>query len=313
MKEANLKILSGNSNKPLAEAIAKAAGTELSPVDIRRFSDGEISVKILDNVRGSDVFLIQSTSNPANDHLVELLLMVDALNRASARRITVVIPYYGYGRQDRKVEPRVPISAKVVARVLESVGIRRVLCMDLHADQIQGFFDVPVDHLFSAPVLYEYLNKQNYPNLTIVSPDSGGAERARFFAKRLDASLAIIDKRRERANEADVMNIIGNVEGKTCIVIDDMIDTAGTIVKGSIALKENGAAKVIAAATHGVLSGPAVERLREAPIETLIITDTINIPESTKMANMKILSVASLFADAIIRIHEERSVSSLFM
>ena len=313
MKEENLKILSGNSNKPLAEAIAKAAGTELSPVDIRRFSDGEISVKILDNVRGSDVFLIQSTSNPANDHLVELLLMVDALNRASARRITVVIPYYGYGRQDRKVEPRVPISAKVVARVLESVGIRRVLCMDLHADQIQGFFDVPVDHLFSAPVLYEYLNKQNYPNLTIVSPDSGGAERARFFAKRLDASLAIIDKRRERANEADVMNIIGNVEGKTCIVIDDMIDTAGTIVKGSIALKENGAAKVIAAATHGVLSGPAVERLREAPIETLIITDTINIPESTKMANMKILSVASLFADAIIRIHEERSVSSLFM
>lgn len=313
MTDAALKILSGSSNVPLAESIAKHLNTQLLPVEIRRFSDGEISVKILDNVRGADVFLIQSTSNPANDHWIELLLLIDALNRASARRINVVIPYYGYGRQDRKVEPRVPISAKVVAKTLEGLGIRRVLCMDLHADQIQGFFDIPVDHLYSAPVIYEYLKSLNLEDLVIVSPDSGGAERARFFAKRLDATLAIIDKRRERANESDVMNIIGDVNGKTCVLIDDMIDTAGTIVKGADALKKKGAVKIMAMATHGVLSGPAIERLKKSAIETLVVTDTIKMPENKMLPNMKILSVAKLFGDAITRIHEERSVSSLFM
>lgn len=313
MKEAALKILSGSSNNPLAESIVQHAGTQLLPVEIRRFSDGEISVKILDNVRGADVFLIQSTSNPANDHLIEMLLLIDALNRASARRINVVIPYYGYGRQDRKVEPRVPISAKVVARTLETFGISRVLCMDLHADQIQGFFDIPVDHLYSAPVIFEYLQKKNMDNLVIVSPDSGGAERARFFAKRLNASLAIIDKRRVRPNEADVMNIIGDVNGKTCVLIDDMIDTAGTIVKGATALKAKGATSVIAAATHAVLSGAAIDRLKNSDIEKVIFTDTIKLPSEKELPIFKTLSVAKLFADAIVRIHEERSVSSLFM
>lgn len=313
MKDAALKILSGNSNLPLAKEIARHLGIELTPTEIRRFSDGEISIKVADNVRGADVFLIQSTSFPANDHIMEVMLMVDALRRASARRITVVMPYYGYGRQDRKVEPRVPISAKVVAIMLEAVGVNRMLCLDLHADQIQGFFEIPVDHLFAAPVLIHELKSRSFENLAIVSPDSGGAERARFFAKQLNASLAIIDKRRERANEAEVMNIVGSVEGKVCILVDDMIDTAGTMVKAAFALAENGAKEIYAAATHAVLSGPAMERLRSSPIKEILLTNSINMPAEKILPNMKILSIAPLMAEAIRRIHDERSVSSLFL
>ncbi|MCS6984679.1 MAG: ribose-phosphate pyrophosphokinase [Leptospiraceae bacterium] len=313
MKEADLKLIAGSSNLPLAEEIARYIGIELTPTELRRFSDGEISVKVADNVRGSDVFLIQSTSYPANDHIMEVMLLVDALRRASARRITVVTPYYGYGRQDRKVEPRVPISAKVVATMFEAVGVRRMLCLDLHADQIQGFFEIPVDHLFAAPVLIQELKKRALQNLVIVSPDSGGAERARFFAKQLNASLAIIDKRRERANEAEIMHIVGSVEGKTCVLVDDMIDTAGTIVKGAFALYENGAKEIYAAATHAVLSGPAIEKLRSSPLKEILLTNSIKIPPEKILPQMKILSVAPLIAEAIVRIHDERSVSSLFL
>lgn len=313
MKEADLKIISGSSNQPLASEIASYAGIELTHTEIRRFSDGEISVKVADNVRGSDVFLVQSTSWPANDHIMEVMLIVDALRRASARRITVVTPYYGYGRQDRKVEPRVPISAKIVANMFEAVGVRRMLCLDLHADQIQGFFEIPVDHLFAAPVLIDQLKKMNLENITIVSPDSGGAERARFFAKQLGGNLAIIDKRRERANESEVMHIVGTVDGRNCVLVDDMIDTAGTIVKAAFALKENGAENIYAAATHGVLSGPAIERLRTAPFKEIFLTNSILIPAEKKLPNMTLLSVAPLIAEAIVRIHDERSVSSLFL
>lgn len=313
MKDSMIKIFSGSSNLPLAEKIAGYVGIELGKIELKRFSDGEISVKITENVRGSDIFLIQSTSDPANDHIMELLLIIDAFRRASTRRITVVTPYFGYGRQDRKVEPRVPISAKVVARILESMGTNRLLAMDMHADQIQGFFDIPVDHLFAAPVLIDYFKEKNMENTIIVSPDSGGAERARFFAKHLHCGLAIIDKRRERANEADVMHIIGNVEGKECIMVDDMIDTAGTIAKGAQALKDFGAKSVTAVSTHGVLSGPACRRLEEAPIDEIVLTDTINMPQEKKLGKMKILSVASLIGEAILRIHDERSVSNLFV
>ncbi len=313
MVEAEMKILAGTSNQELSREISRYMGVDLSPIEIKRFSDEEISVKITDNVRGADVFVIQSTGAPANDNIMELLLIVDALRRASTRRITVVIPYYGYGRQDRKVQPRVPISAKLVATVLEAVGVRRVISMDLHADQIQGFFEIPVDHLSSSPVLVKYFKELNLSDLVIVSPDSGGAERARFFAKHLDAGLAIIDKRRERANESEVMNIVGNVAGKNTLLIDDMIDTAGTIAKAAIALKAQGAKKVLAAATHGVLSGPAIERLREAPIDEIIVTNTLVIPPQKRLDNLKILSVAPLIGEAILRIHEERSVSSLFL
>ncbi len=313
MVEAEMKILAGTSNLELSREIARYMGVDLSPIEIKRFSDDEISVKITDNVRGADVFVIQSTGAPANDNIMELLLIVDALRRASTRRITVVIPYYGYGRQDRKVQPRVPISAKLVATVLEAVGVRRVISMDLHADQIQGFFEIPVDHLSSSPVLVKYFKELNLQDLVIVSPDSGGAERARFFAKHLDAGLAIIDKRRERANESEVMNIVGNVAGKNTLLIDDMIDTAGTIAKAAIALKAQGAKKVLAAATHGVLSGPAIERLREAPIDEIIVTNTLVLPPQKRLDNLKILSVAPLIGEAILRIHEERSVSSLFL
>lgn len=313
MVEADLKIIAGSSNSALANEIVTHMGFALSPVESKRFSDGEISVKVQDNVRGSDVFVIQSTSEPANDNIMELLLIIDALRRASARRITAVIPYYGYARQDRKVEPRVPISAKVVANMLEMVGVKRILCMDLHANQIQGFFEIPVDHLFAAPILIKYFREMKLDDLVIVSPDSGGAERARFFGKHLQANLAIIDKRRERANEAEVMNIVGNVEEKNCLLIDDMIDTAGTICKAAIALKQKGAKKIIAAASHGVLSGQAIQNLISSPIDDVVVTNSLKIPDVKKIPKMHILSVAPIFAEAIRRIHEEKSVSSLFL
>ena len=313
MKEAELKIFTGASNPNLSQEIAKDLGIDLGKIEIKHFSDDEISVKIEENVRGADVFVIQSTSKPANENIMELMLIIDALRRASARRITAVIPYYGYGRQDRKVEPRVPISAKVVATMIETIGAHRVLCMDLHADQIQGFFEIPVDHLFSAPILVKYFEEQAIGDIMIVSPDSGGAERARFFAKQLQAGLAIIDKRRNKPNEAEVMHIIGDVKDKNCLLIDDMIDTAGTICKAADALKTNGAKNIYVGATHAVLSGPAIERLEATSIDEIVLTNSINIEPSGRLANMKVLSVANLIGEAIIRIHEERSVSSLFI
>lgn len=313
MENGILKIFSGSSNPALTEEICNYIGIAAGQIEIKRFSDGEISVKISENVRGADVFIIQATSNPANDFIMELMLILDALRRASAQRITVVLPYYGYGRQDRKVEPRVPISAKVVAKLIESMGADRVLAMDLHADQIQGFFDIPVDHLFAASVIINYFLERDLNKLVIVSPDSGGAERARFFAKYLGAELAIIDKRREKANESEVMHIIGDVQDKNCIIIDDMIDTAGTIVNGASALKKAGAAKISAAASHGVLSGPAIERLQNSDIEEIVLTNSIHIDENKKLDKMNILSVASLIGDAIQYIHNEMSVSTLFL
>lgn len=313
MKEADLKVLAGTSNTELSAEIARYLGVDLGGIDLKRFSDGEISVRIAENVRGMDVFIIQSTNFPTNDNIMELMLIVDALRRASARRITAVIPYYGYGRQDRKVEPRVPISAKVVANMLEAGGIKRMLAVDLHADQIQGFFEIPVDHLFAAPILIKYFKNMHLHNVVVVSPDSGGAERARFFAKQLDGNLAIVDKRREKANESEVMNIIGDVKDKNCILIDDMIDTAGTICNSAAALRSAGAKKIVAAATHGVFSGPAIERLENSEIDEIVVTNTINIPQKKRIEKMRILSIAELVGEAIIRIHEERSVSSLFL
>ncbi|RME91605.1 MAG: ribose-phosphate pyrophosphokinase [Candidatus Hydrogenedentota bacterium] len=308
-----LKLFSGSAHEELARLIASHLEIELGKVELKKFSDGELSVKIAENVRGDDVFVVQPTGYPANDNIMQLLLMIDALKRASARRITAVIPYYGYGRQDRKVEPRVPISAKVVASLIENIGAHRVLSMDLHADQIQGFFDIPVDHLFAAPVMIEYFRKKKLDNLVIVSPDSGGAERARFFAKQLHAGLAIIDKRRPKANVSEVMHIVGDVKGKNCIVVDDMIDTAGTICKAARALKENGANSIYIAATHGVLSGAAKENLLAAPADEIVLANTLPIHEEKRTPNMVILSIAPLMAEAIRRIHEERSVSSLFI
>jgi ribose-phosphate pyrophosphokinase len=271
-------------------------------------------VQINENVRGSDVFVVQSTCMPVNNNIMELLLMIDALRRASAGRITAVMPYYGYARQDRKAAPRVPISARLVADLLEAVGIDRVLTIDLHAGQIQGFFDIPVDHLYSAPVLVDYVRKEYLNDLVIVSPDAGGVERARAFAKRLDASLAIIDKRREKANVSQVMNVIGDVEGKNAVLFDDMIDTAGTIAHAAAALTKNGAKKVIAACAHAVLSGPALDRINESPLEEVIVTNTIPMNEKKeKCRKLKVLSVAALLGEAIKRIHEETSVSSLFI
>ncbi len=313
MDNGILKIFSGSSNPALTREICNYIGLAPGEIELKSFSDGEKSVKISENVRGADVFVIQATSNPANEYIIELMLILDALRRASAQRITVVMPYYGYGRQDRKVEPRVPISAKVIAKMVETVGADRVLAMDLHADQIQGFFDIPVDHLFAATVLINYFMELKMENLVIVSPDSGGAERARFFAKYLNAELAIIDKRRERANESEVMHIIGDVNGKDCIIIDDMIDTAGTIVNGANALVKAGASRVLAAASHGVLSGPAIERLKNSKIEQIVLTNSIHLPDEKKLPNMKILSVASLIGDAIQYIHNEMSVSTLFL
>jgi ribose-phosphate pyrophosphokinase len=281
---------------------------------LRRFPDSEVSFQIDENIRGADVFIVQPTSNPVDPHLMETLIMVDAFRRSSAARITAVLPYYGYARQDRKDKPRVPISAKLVANLLSAAGTNRVLTMDLHKAQIQGFFDIPVDHLFAAPVIIEYLSRLNYPKLTIVSPDAGGAERARAYAKRIDAELAIIDKRRSEDGAAEVMNVIGDVQGRTCILQDDIIDTAGTIQKGATALKAAGAERVLACAVHGVLSGPAIDRIEHSPLEQLIVTNTIPLVSAGQQCKkIVVLSVARLLGQAIRSIHEETSVSSLFV
>ncbi len=309
-----IKLFSGNANKALAKEIADYMGIPLGDATVSLFSDGEIMVQINENVRGADVFLLQSMCNPVNSNIMELLLMLDALKRASVKRITAVIPYYGYARQDKKVLPRIPISAKLVADLITVGGANRVLTVDLHAGQIQGFFNIPVDHLYAATVLSEYVRKKYADNIVIVSPDAGGVERARAFAKRLNASLAIIDKRREKANESQVMNVIGDVKGKDAILFDDMIDTAGTITQAVSAIKEKGAKRVIAACTHAVLSGPALERINASGIEEVIVTNTI--PMDSKQQECKkltVLSVAPLLGEAIKRIHEESSVSSLFV
>ncbi|MBI5524418.1 MAG: ribose-phosphate pyrophosphokinase [Desulfarculus sp.] len=309
-----LKVFTGNSNPLLAEEICHYLHLPLSQAVVRRFSDGEVFVELGENVRGADIFVIQSTSPPVNDTLMELLIMIDAFKRSSARRVTAVVPYYGYARQDRKVAPRVPITAKLVADLLTTAGAGRVLCLDLHAGQIGGFFNIPVDHLFAAPVILDYLRKHLTGEAVIVSPDAGGVERARAIAKRLQAGLAIIDKRRERANEAKAMNIIGEVQGKLAVVMDDMIDTAGTLTEAAKALKDHGASEVWACATHAVLSGPAVGRLKDSPISRVVVTNTVPLGEAA-VASGKIvsLSVARLLGEAIRRIHMEDSVSSLFV
>lgn len=309
----NIKIFSGTSNPKLAKEIAEHLNMRLSEIELKRFSDGEISVKIKENIRNTEIFIIQSTCSPVNDNLMELLLMIDAARRASVKSVTAVIPYFGYARQDRKVEPRVPISSKVVANLLETSGIKRVLTMDLHADQIQGFFDIPVDNLFGSLICVEHIKNMQAKNLVVVSPDAGGVDRARFYARKVNAGLAIIDKRREMANVSEVMNILGDVRGKNCILIDDIIDTAGSISGAARALKENGADKVFCYAAHGVFSGKAYEKLKEAPFEEIIFTDTIPVDESKKLKNMYILSVASLFGEAIKRIYKGESISSLFV
>jgi ribose-phosphate pyrophosphokinase len=309
-----LKVFSGSAHQELTREIAAFLGVSLGQARLRRFPDSEVSFQIDENIRGTDVFIVQPTSNPVDQHLMELMIMIDAFKRSSASRITAVVPYYGYARQDRKDKPRVPISAKLVANVLSAAGTNRVLTMDLHKAQIQGFFDIPVDHLFAAPVIIDYLARLDYPKLTMVSPDAGGAERARAYAKRLDAELAVIDKRRSDDGTAEVMNVIGDVEGRTCILQDDIIDTAGTITKGANALKANGAARIIACAVHGVLSGPAIERIEKSPIDKLIVTNTIPLsPAGAACSKVVVLSVARLLGQAIKSIHEETSVSSLFV
>ena len=309
-----IRLVSGNAHKGLAQNVAAHLGIHVCDASVTSFSDGEIAVQINENVRGSDVFVVQPTCTPVNDNLMELLLIIDALKRASAGRITAVIPYYGYGRQDRKVQPRVPISAKLVADLITAIGCNRVLTVDLHAGQIQGFFNIPVDHLYASPVLLEYLRRSEFNDLVVVSPDAGGVERARAFAKKLNASLAIIDKRREQANVSQVMNVIGKVKGRDTILLDDMIDTAGTIVQAAKALKEQGSTRVFAACSHAVLSGPAVQRINESVIEELIVTDTIPLDIKKEECNkLTVLNIAPLLADAIKRIHEESSISSLFL
>ncbi|MEQ1889275.1 MAG: ribose-phosphate pyrophosphokinase [Alphaproteobacteria bacterium] len=309
-----MKLLAGNSNIPLADAIGEHLHLPLTRASVRRFADMEIFVEIQENVRGEDVFVIQSTSFPANDHLMELLICIDALRRASARRITAVIPYFGYARQDRKPGPRAPISAKLVANMITTAGANRVLTMDLHAGQIQGFFDIPTDNLFAAPVLIRDIT-DNFLNIkpVIVSPDVGGVVRARALAQRLDGDLAIVDKRRERAGESEVMNIIGEVQGRTCIMVDDIVDSAGTLCNAAKSLKEHGASSVHAYVTHGVLSGGAVARVEASQLEGLIITDSIAPTDAVlKARNIRCLPIAPLMAEAIKRISEEKSVSSLF-
>jgi ribose-phosphate pyrophosphokinase len=309
-----IRLFSGNANIALAKKICDNLGVALGNASVTTFSDGETRVEINENVRGMDVFIIQSTCSPVNTTLMELLIMIDAMKRASAERITAVVPYYGYGRQDRKVAPRAPITAKLVADLITTAGANRVLSIDLHAGQIQGFFNIPVDNLFATKVLLEYM-KKNYQNDTVVvSPDTGGVERARAFGKRLGASLAIIDKRREGPNEAQVMNIIGNVEGKRVIILDDMIDTAGTVLQGVNALKEAGALEVSVCCTHPVLSGPAIERIESAQIKEVLVTDTIPLSDiAAKCKKIKVLSVSGLLSEAVRRIYYNDSVSSLFI
>jgi ribose-phosphate pyrophosphokinase len=309
-----LKVFSGSAHPELTREMAAFLGVSVGQARLRRFPDSEVSFQIDENIRGTDVFIVQPTCTPVDEHLVELLIMIDAFRRSSAARITAVLPYYGYARQDRKDKPRVPISAKLVANVLSAAGTNRVLTMDLHKAQIQGFFDIPVDHLFAAPVIIDYLARLDYPNLTLVAPDAGGAERARAYAKRLDAELAVIDKRRTDDGTAEVMNVIGAVAGRTCIIQDDIIDTAGTITKAASALKTNGAARVLACAVHGVLSGPAMDRIEKSPIDKLIVTNTIPLSAPGQASSkVVVLSVARLLGQAIKSIHEETSVSSLFV
>ena len=310
-----IKLFTGNAHKGLAKEIADDLGIPVGDATVSKFSDGEITVHINENVRGTDVFVLQPTCMPVNHNIMELLLMVDALKRASARRITAVIPYYGYARQDRKVQPRVPISAKLVADLITAAGTNRVLTMDLHAAQIQGFFNIPVDNLYASPVLLDYVeNKYNSQDLVIVSPDAGGVERARSFAKKLQCSIAIIDKRREAANISQSMNVIGEVKGKDTIILDDMVDTGGTTIQAVSALKEKGAKNVIAACTHAVLSGNAVEKVNNSVLEELIVTNTIPLDsKKEKCKKLTVLSIATLIGEAIKRIHEESSVSSLFV
>jgi ribose-phosphate pyrophosphokinase len=309
----DLILFHGNANAALTRDVAAYLDIQVGKADVGTFSDGECSVEIGENVRGRDCFILQSTCAPANTHLMELLIMIDALKRASARRITAVVPYYGYARQDRKVRPRVPITAKLIADLITTSGADRVLCMDLHAGQVQGFFNIPVDNLFATRLLLEEVKRVVAGEVVIVSPDAGGVERARAYAKRLDSSLAIIDKRREMANVAKVMNIIGNVEGKTCVIVDDMVDTAGTLCEAARALRDAGAVRVLAAITHPVLSGPALKRISESVLSELIVTDTIPLrPEAVDHEKIKVVSVAQQIGEAIRRINNEESVSSLF-
>jgi len=309
-----LKLFSGNSNPSLAKEMANHLDIPLGDASVGVFSDGEVRVQINENVRGSDVFVIQSTSSPVNTNIMELLIMMDALRRASAKRITAVIPYYGYGRQDRKDQPRVPISAKLIADLIVTAGADRVLTLDLHAGQTQGFFNIPVDHLYATPVLLNHFRKKKFKNLVVVSPDAGGVERARAFAKRMNAGLAIVDKRREGPGRTKVMNIIGNVEGKDIMILDDMIDTAGTLVAAAEAIREKKSGKIIAACTHPILSGPALDRLNNASIDAVIVTNTIPLEgDRGSCKKISVLSVAPLLGEAIKRIHEESSISSLFI
>lgn len=310
----DIKLFTGNSHPALAKEIGHYVGRDLSQATVTTFSDGEIRVRIEENVRGADVFLIQSCCHPVNSSILELLIMLDAVKRSSASRITAVIPYYAYARQDRKDQPRVPISAKLMADLLTTAGAQRVLTMDLHAGPIQGFFDIPVDHLYATPVLLDYIAKAEFSDLVVVSPDAGGVERARAFAKRLDAALAIIDKRREGANKAQIMNIIGDVKGKHALILDDMIDTAGTIVQTAQACMDNGALSTWAGCTHAVLSGPALKRLQDSCLKEIVVTNTIPLDEKKEQCTkLRVLSVASLLGEAILRIHREESVTSLFV
>jgi ribose-phosphate pyrophosphokinase len=306
-------IIAGNANIDLARQITRELGVELSGAIVNHFGDGEVQVKIVDNVRGTDCYIIQPTSAPVNENLMELLIIADALKRASAKRIIAVVPYYGYARQDKKTEPGVPITARLVANLLATAGITRVLTMDLHAGQIQGFFDIPVDHLYSTPVLLSYFKEKNLNDIAIVSPDAGGAERARAFAKHFNADLVIVDKRRPRPNEASIMNIIGEVKDKTCIILDDLVDTAGTLTKVADAIKAKGAARVFAAASHGVLSGNAKQRIQNSSIEELVITDSIPLLKNGPNDKMHVLSIAPIFAKAITGIFKNESISALFV
>lgn len=313
MKKDDLKIFTGNAHSQLAKEIGEKIQVRLGKAYVGRFADGEIEVKIEENIRGNDCFLIQPTCPPVNENLMELLIMLDALLRASARRITVVLPYYGYARQDRKVEPRVPISAKLVAKLITVAGANRILALDLHAGQIQGFFDIPVDNLFAQPVLLKYFQSRKLKDPIVVAPDTGGVERARAFAKRLDAGLAIIDKRRPRPNEAAVMHVIGEVKGKETIILDDMVDTGGTLLRVVEALEREGAKKVSAACSHGVLSGNAIRLIGSSNLEELVITDSIPLNKEKKIKKIRVLPIAKLLGEAILRIHNEESVSALFV
>ncbi|ATE58603.1 ribose-phosphate pyrophosphokinase [Thauera sinica] len=315
MPHGSLMVFTGNANPKLGADVARRLGISLGAATVGRFSDGEVNVELLENVRGKDVFVLQPTCSPTNENLMELLIMVDALKRASAGRITAAMPYFGYARQDRRPRSaRVPITAKVVANMLQAAGVQRLLTMDLHADQIQGFFDIAVDNVYAAPVLLADLDKQKYDDLLVVSPDVGGVVRARAFAKRMECDLAIIDKRRPKANVAEVMNIIGEVEGRTCVIMDDIVDTAGTLCKAAAALKGHGAKRVLSYCTHAVLSGAAVSRINDSELDELVVTDTIPLREEAKACGrIRQVSVASLLADTILRISNEESVSSLFM